>query len=54
MKAIVCAYWRSIRRGVRSLEQVPEDLRAEVRSLAKQDLEAGDLLSEDYERLIGS
>lgn len=50
MTAIAHAYWRSIQRGTRSLEQVPEHLRGEVQVLADQDLTAGVILQADYDR----
>lgn len=33
IEAIVKSYWRSIRRGVRTIEDVPEALREAIRAL---------------------
>lgn len=37
--AIIKSYWRSILRGVRTLEEVPETLREAVRTLLEQSAE---------------
>lgn len=52
MKELIAkSYWRSLRRGVRGLADVPDKLRAEVLALALADLDAGGLTREDYDRL---
>ena len=53
MNAIAKSYWRSIQRGIRSFEAVPDSLKDEVRALACADVEAGVLARETWQDLTG-
>ena len=53
MSAIAKSYWRSIQRGARTFEAVPDSLKDEVRALARADAAAGLLAGEQYRELIG-
>lgn len=47
-------YWRRIKAGTRFYADVPTDkLKAEIKELAKADVEAGVITAEEYESLIG-
>lgn len=47
-------YWRRIKAGTRFFADVPkEELKDEIRELAKADVENGDITAEEYEALIG-
>lgn len=47
-------YWRRIKAGTRSYNDVPkEELKAEIKELAKADVAAGVITAEEYEQLIG-
>lgn len=47
------SYWRSVKRGVRSFEAVPDALKDRVRALAAAEVKAGTLTDNDYAELIG-
>lgn len=47
-------YWRTIKRGTRTLSQVPEKLQAAVKALADGELEAGTITQEEYDALTGA
>lgn len=53
MSAIAKSYWRSIQRGTRAFEAVPDSVKEEVRVLARADVETGELDREEYRVLIG-
>jgi hypothetical protein len=53
MKAIANAYWRSIKRGMRAFGSVPENLKEDVRRLAREDVAAGVMTAEEYAEIIG-
>lgn len=46
-------YWRTIKRGARSFNDVPEILKFDVIELAKKDVVDGVITSEEYELFIG-
>lgn len=47
-------YWRRIKAGTRFFADVPKDeLKAEIRELAKTEVENGDITAEQYEQYIG-
>lgn len=48
MNAVAKSYWRSIQRGVRVLQDVPENLRETVKGLARADVEHGLLDTDAY------
>ena len=48
------AYWRQVKRGVRTFESIPKESDREgVKILAKTDVENGIITPEEYEALIG-
>ena len=47
-------YWRRIKAGTRFYDAVPtEALKAEIKELARQDVQSGALTEEKYAELIG-
>lgn len=47
-------YWRRIKAGTRFYKNVPTvELQAEIKELAKTDVENGVITAEEYEKLIG-
>ena len=47
-------YWRRIKAGTRMFINVPKDeLKVEIRKLAKAEVENGDITIEQYEQYIG-
>lgn len=47
-------YWRRIKGGTRLFEDVPTDkLKAEIKTLAQQDVETGEITAEQYLEFIG-
>ena len=46
-------YWRTIKRGTRKLEDVPENLKDEVIALAKEDVANGKITEEQYKNFTG-
>lgn len=47
------SYWRSVKRGARSFDAVPDGLKDKVRALAEAEVEAGTLTEQRYAELIG-
>lgn len=47
------SYWRSVKRGARSFEAVPDALKDRVRALAAAEVKAGILTDNEYAELIG-
>ena len=57
---IAKSYWRSIKRGTKTFEQVPEALKADVKMLAREDASTitidgviSNITAEQYEQYIG-
>ena len=53
VKAIAHSYWRSIKRGTRTFESIPESVKDDVRTLAQADVQEGVITAEQYEQYIG-
>ena len=53
VKAIAHSYWRSIKRGTRTFESIPDSVKDDVRTLAKADVQEGVITPEQYEQYIG-
>jgi hypothetical protein len=53
MKAIAYSYWRSIKRGNRTFDSVPSNVKDDVRTLAREDVENGVITAEEYKEYIG-
>lgn len=53
VKAIAHSYWRSIKRGSRTFESIPDSVKDDVRTLAKADVAEGVISTEQYEQYIG-
>lgn len=53
VKAIAHSYWRSIKKGNRTFESIPNSLKEDVLALAKADVENGVISAEEYEQYIG-
>ena len=46
-------YWRTIKRGTRTFDAIPANLKDDVIALAKQDVVDGEITAEQYKELIG-
>ena len=53
VKAIAHSYWRSIKRGTRTFESIPDGVKEDVRYLAKTDVQNYVITIMDYEQYIG-
>lgn len=53
VKAIANSYWRSIKRGARTFENIPNSVKDDVRTLAQADVQDGVISAEQYEQYIG-
>lgn len=53
VKAIAHSYWRSIKRGVRTFESIPDSVKDDVRTLAQTDVQNGIITSDEYKSFIG-
>ena len=53
VKAIAHSYWRSIKRGTRTFESIPDSVKDDVRTLAQADVQEGVITKEQYEQYIG-
>ena len=53
VKAIAHSYWRSIKRGNRTFESIPESVKEDVRTLAWADVTEGVITPEEYKNYIG-
>lgn len=53
MSPIAKVYWRTVKRRTRAYTSVPDELKADVKSLAAMEVSNGILPVEEYERLIG-
>ena len=53
VKPISHSYWRSIKRGNRTYESIPESVKEDVLYMAMSDVENGVITEAEYEQLIG-
>lgn len=53
VKAIAHSYWRSIKRGVRTFESIPDSVKDDVRTLAKTDVQNGVITADEYKSYVG-
>lgn len=53
VKPIAFSYWRRIKDGARTYDSVPETVKEDVRTLARQDVADGVITPEQYEEFIG-
>ena len=53
IKAIAHSYWRSIKRGTRTFESIPDSVKDDVRYLAQTDVKNGEITEEEYKQFIG-
>ena len=53
VKAIAHSYWRSIKRGVRTFESIPDSVKDDVRTLAQTDVQNSVITSDEYRNYIG-
>ena len=53
VKAIAHSYWRSIKRGSRTFESIPQSVKDDVLTLAQADVASGEISAEEYEQYIG-
>jgi len=53
VKAIAHSYWRSMKRGVRTFAAVPENVKEDVRILARADMSDGVITAEQYGQYMG-
>ena len=53
IKAIAHSYWRSIKRGTRTFESIPESVKEDVLTLAQTDVQNSVITPEEYKNFIG-
>lgn len=53
VQAIAHSFWRSIKRGKRTYESIPDELKEDVRTLAKADVVDGVITAKAYEQYTG-
>ena len=53
VKPIAHSYWRSIKRGTRTFEGIPDSVKNDVRTLAYADVQEDVITKEQYEQYIG-
>ena len=53
IKPIAYSYWRSIKRGTRTFASIRDEVKADVKALAKMDVESGEITAEEYKNYIG-
>ena len=53
IKAIAHSYWRSIKRGTRTFESLPNSVKDDVLTLAQADVVSGEITADEYEQYIG-
>lgn len=53
VKAIAHSYWRTIKRGKRTFESIPESVKEDVRTLAQSDVAEGEITVDDYKNYMG-
>lgn len=53
IKAIAHSYWRTIKRGTRTFDSVPDSVQDDVRTLARTDVENGIITADEYKDYIG-
>lgn len=53
MNVVAKAYWRRIKAGTRTFENVPASVKDDVRTLAQADVAAGEITAEAYRSYIG-
>ena len=49
---IAYSYWRRIKAGARKYKDVPEQIKADVLTIAEQEVEAGKITQDEVDRLI--
>ena len=54
VKAIAHSYWRSIKRGTRTFESIPDSVKDDVCTLAQADVQAGIITPEQYKQYIST
>lgn len=50
---IAKVYWRTIKNDIRAFDDVPPNLKADIRILAEKDVANNVITPEEYEELIG-
>lgn len=53
VKPIAKSYWRLIKAGRKDYDTVPDSVKEDVLTLARQDVEAGEITPEQYNELTG-
>ncbi len=46
-------YWKYVKNGTKKFNEIPEKIQEEVKALALEELETGELTQEDFHNLIG-
>lgn len=54
MSTIAKVYYRSIKRGTRTFDEVPANLKQDVLALGEQELKDGKITQEEFDRWFGS
>ena len=53
VKAIAHSYWRSIKRGTRTFDSIPDSVKDDVCTIAQADVQDGVITPEQYKQYIG-
>lgn len=53
VKPIAKSYWRLIKADRKTFDSVPDSVKEDVLTLAKQDVENGEITSEEYKVITG-
>ena len=53
VKAIAHSYWRSIKRGTRTFDSIPDSVKYDVCTLAQADVQNGVITPVQYKQYIG-
>ena len=54
VKAIAHSYWRSIKRGTRNFNNIPDSVKDDVCTLAQTDVQDGVVTPEQYKQYIST
>lgn len=53
IKAIAHSYWRSIKRGARKFDAIPDSVKEDVKTLVREDVVSGIITKEQFLEYIG-
>lgn len=53
VKSIAKSYWRLIKAEARMFDSIPDSVKEDVKTLAKDNVETGIITAEEYEMMLG-